>query len=193
VQVAPKTRAKVPVPSGSRIGLRTTHAESGTEVEAFSESLETLGGTYVYNVAAAAPLRESTAVRAGNMATWRETAWHNQRFFVANQTYVLEPPPHTISRDGNLLYLRDPELSPGALFQQAGLTQAEKGPLAALHVRWDSPSSDDYFGWAGEHGFCEPALARLRVEPNPAILEHLCVWRLARAQLRPPAVPNLPT
>jgi hypothetical protein len=136
----------------------------GALIESFEADAKGSFGTYVYNVASAAPLVEWTAVY-GRTQNIPERMLGTPRWSSTGAEHVFEEPPKTISTKGGggtrtvLQGLADmpPDRQLDAL-----ANDAQRRQLIATHLRWDASGSGAVVPWLGMVGDNAQLLALVR-------------------------------
>jgi Zn-dependent protease with chaperone function len=193
-------RAEVTLPGRERVAIETRTA-SGELIEAFDAEIDTSFGKYVYNVAAASPLVEWTAVY-GNATPGTERRLGAVRWTRTEAHYCFRDPPSSVSTKGGgatRLVLQgfgqDPDLALALLPDDAA-----RAELARLHARWDDLEARGTLTWLTHASRIDAGVleARLRGAPGHVALLRLeqdsaqgerrgevCARHTARAEARP--------
>lgn len=131
-------------------GLRVeAHDEFGHLIEAFSEDRASDFRHYVYNVAAAGPLVQWTAVY-GNATPQPEHLLGAKRWLETTADNVFQDPPKTIQTKGGggtrSALSGFAQMSPVQVLEMVSADD-EKKALLIQHARWDSPHSPYIMDW----------------------------------------------
>ncbi|SHL92644.1 M48 family metallopeptidase [Rhizobacter sp. OV335] len=161
--VAPNALQRITLPAGHLVQVES-RTPKGALIESFEADAKGSFGTYVYNVASAAPLVEWTAVY-GRTQRIPERMLGTPRWSSTGAEHVFEEPPKTISTKGGggtrtvLQGLADlsPERQLNAL-----ANDAQRRQLIATHLRWDASGSAPALQWLGMVGDDAQLLALLR-------------------------------
>jgi len=161
--VGPNALGRLTLPAGQIVKVES-RAARGALIESFDADAKGSFGTYVYNVAAAAPLVEWTAVY-GRTQSIPERLLGTPRWSSTGAEHVFEEPPKTISTKGGggtrtvLQGLGDlsPERQLNAL-----ANDAQRRQLVATHLRWDAAGSAPAMAWLGMVGDDAQLLGLLR-------------------------------
>lgn len=144
----------------------------GQEIESFRVDPDVPGAQYVYNVAAASPLVEWTAVY-GNASASPDAPLGAQRWLSTGAETILQAPPEQIRTKGGGGTRRVISAAPGtsvrAVFQMDPRGTARKDVTLA-HARWDDTASASISDWLGlAQGYPEfPRLLAARLAEQPA-------------------------
>lgn len=167
------TRFTVPAGAMHRIETRTPQ---GVLIEAFDADAKGAFGSFVYNVASAAPLVEWTAVY-GRTQPVPERMLGTPRWSTTDVQHVFEQPPRSISTKGGggtrtvLQGLADlrPDRQLDAL-----ANDAQRAQLIATHLRWDATGSGTTLQWLtmvdGDPARLALLQARLKAAPDDVML-----------------------
>lgn len=140
IEVAPfsATTASVELAEGVSVSART---RSGEQIEVFAPRVEGRARHYVYNVAAASPMVEWTAVY-GNAAEREPTMLGASRWFTSHAEVYFTDPPGSVSTKGGgatRLVLASPgDAEPEAVLRLLP-DEAQRRQVIAAHARWDLP------------------------------------------------------
>jgi Zn-dependent protease with chaperone function len=151
--VGPSARGRLTLPAGQMVKVESRTAR-GALIESFEADAKGSFGTYVYNVAAGAPLVEWTAVY-GRTQGVPERLLGTPRWSSTGAEHVFEEPPKTISTKGGggtrtvLQGLGD--LSPERQLNVLA-NDAQRRQLIATHLRWDAAGSATATAWLGMVG-----------------------------------------
>ena len=181
IEVQPNSPRRVTVPAGGKLEIRATTRDNAL-IEDFDEELHGANANYVYNVAAAVPLYEWTAVYTPEGTSRRsvgeppaERYLGTQRWSTTTVDHVFEEPPMRISLSNNSDRGYRNVLSAAskaAPWRQAELVKnpEDRARLITTHARWDDTNSAYILEWlqlASE----QPSFDKLfseRVKQDPA-------------------------
>jgi Zn-dependent protease with chaperone function len=170
VTVAPGSTGRISLDIDGAVQV-IARTPQGQLIESFKEHPDIIGAQYVYNVAAASPMYEWTAVY-GNATAPQERLLGAQRWFMTSVDAVLEAPPKQIQTKGGggtRRVLSAPEqLSMRAVLGMAN-DQATRDRLVGIHARWDAENSPYIVDWLGMASLLPgyEALLRARLADNP--------------------------
>jgi len=176
LQLSPHANQELELAPGQEYEVSAKTAE-GQEIEHFPVKIERGFTTHIYNVAAASPLIEWTAVYGKDMESPPDRLLGTARWSTSNADYILSEPPSTISTKRGQTPIRTvlsvPEkLGPAERLKQE-LPAKEFAEMVKAHARWDTANSPYIGAWltaASEMtGFAELIAARLRDNPNDAV------------------------
>ncbi|MFK7989395.1 MAG: M48 family metalloprotease [Sandaracinaceae bacterium] len=150
--VQPHRHVIADVESGRSVPI-AAYTEAGEPIERFVEALDGSAGTYIYNVAAAAPLVAWTATYGSN----REVPAENPNTARWRTTYAddifVEPPEQisTSSRRGGGARRVLSTLTQLAPWQQAQavLSESPRRQMILSHVRWTPEEGPALWQWVG--------------------------------------------
>lgn len=120
-------------------------------VEEFKPAADRSFGTYVYTVAASAPLVELTAVY-GNVSPRSPKVIGFKRWLRARTDYVFEDPPSSIeTKEGGTTRSVLDKVGDLLPFEAVSLAriEAQRSSAIAAHVLWDDSGSQNYSTWLG--------------------------------------------
>lgn len=148
VRLAPYGTATRHVGSGRTYRIDTTTAE-GTLIESFDADVDNRHRNFIYNVAAASPLVEWTAVY-GNASQRPESRLGAPRWTTSSADVFFEEPPRSVStKSGGATRTVLSGLGDSGPGQQMNLLTKpdDQAALIRQHVRWDSTSSPHAGYW----------------------------------------------
>jgi Zn-dependent protease with chaperone function len=178
VAIRPGGHAAVAVAKEGNLSVRTIARGSpdraGQEIESFAEPVMHRQ-RYAYNIAAAAPLYEWTAVYNGS-TEFPSRALGNPRWLRSAADDAFTPPPRSLTMNDNAMVKRlvlEPHVAndvEGAVFAIA--EPAARAAMVSAHVRWDELNSKGIMLWLGaDPEAARPLVAeRLRRAPDSVVL-----------------------
>lgn len=163
LSVAPNALQRLTLPAGHMVQVESRTAK-GALIESFEADAKGSFGTYVYNVASAAPLVEWTAVY-GRTQRIPERMLGTPRWSSTGAEHVFEDPPKSISTKGGggtrtvLQGLAD---LPADRQLDALADDAQRRQLIATHLRWDAAGGGQVVPWLAMAGDNPQLLALVR-------------------------------
>jgi len=155
------------------------HTSEGQEIETFETDLSSLS-TQVYNVAAASPLVEWTAVY-GSATQVPNRLLGTPRWSTTRAEFVFVEPPRQISTDGGggtrmVLSAPQSDTMPEQAMQLV-TSDAERKAAVMAHARWDGEHSPYLVNWlsmaSGMGALVDIVATRLQNNPNEIIARRL--------------------
>jgi len=178
-EVAPSAHADLELAPAQHYAVKAQTRE-GALIESFQADAPGTFGTYVYNIAGAAPLVQWTAVY-GNVAPVPETPLGAPRWRSTDvDLRFAEPPAEIQSKTGGgsrRVLSAVVDRPPSEQLELAGKDPGAGEALVAAHARWDATGSPDIVEWlrlaASGPDFGKLLQARLAEAPNDVLLLRL--------------------
>ena len=174
--VAPLGTHTLPIPKSGVYPI-ATHTRAGTEIERFRGEIPGTFGKYVYNVGAASPLVEWTAIY-GNTEPEPDRMLGAPRWTETSARLLFTEPPDSVeTKYGGAKRTMLTAVSDAPPMRQVLLLadSVQQLDLVQSHARWDATTSENILGWLtiahrlSPH-FGQLLAARLAESPNDVAL-----------------------